>query len=107
MPTTPTPWRIRSHPDLGSFIEADRPGEAYGREVLGDDDGDYPEREDDIKLVVEAVNLYAKFVAALERIAKHEGDGMVETRDSDKVGPSGHLSAAGLAQLVLDMRTLK
>lgn len=107
MNTTPRPWRIRSHPDLGSFIEVNRPGEAYGREVLGDDDGDYPEREGDIKLVVEAVNLYDKFVDVLERIAKHDGDGMVEIRDSDKVGPSGYLSAAGLAQLVLDMRTLK
>ena len=107
MNTTPTPWRIRSHPDLGSFIEADRPGEAYGREVLMDDDGDYPEREDDIKLIVEAVNLHTKFVEALKRIAKHDGDGMVELCDGDEVGPSGYLSAAKLAQAVLDMRTLK
>jgi len=105
--TTPRPWRIRSHPALGSFIEADRPGEAYAREVLGEGDGDYPEYEGDVQLTVEAVNLYDTFVDALKRIANHDGDGMIEPCDDDPVGPSGRLSAAGLAQLVLDKRTLK
>ena len=105
MSTTPRPWRKRSHPALGSFVEADLPGEAYDREIMSDED--YPEREDDVDLIVEAVNLHDVFVDALKRIANHDGDGMIEPRDGDPVGPSGCLSAAGLAQLVLDMRETK
>jgi hypothetical protein len=58
--TTPGPWKVRTHPELKSFVEA-KPKEnmekyGYGIGILQEDDNEdvYPRREADVEFVANA-----------------------------------------------------
>ena len=53
---TKGPWHVRSHPRLGSFIQAPRqnPGDPYDIELLSDDDTLYETRSQDMAFIVAA-----------------------------------------------------
>ena len=55
---TPLPWRVRFHPELGSFVEGKRHGKAYGQQILGDDyEGASEQEENDPVYVAHAANV--------------------------------------------------
>lgn len=55
----------------------------------------------DVALAEAFAEILLPFLEALERIAEHDGDGMLEVRPTDETGPSGLLSAARLAKTTL------
>lgn len=79
---TPLPWKVRSHPDLGSFVEAKIPGKPYGQEILGDDYFDELSRDADCEFIVRACNHHAELLAALEDV-KNTLSVVLESRELD------------------------
>lgn len=65
---TPLPWRVRSHPELGSFIEAKIEGKPYGQEILGEDYFPHLDRGADCAFIVLACNSHAALIEALENL---------------------------------------
>lgn len=62
---TPLPWKVRSHPDLGSFVEARVSGKPYGQEILGDDYFPDLSKAADCAFIVRACNSHEALVAAV------------------------------------------
>ena len=62
-------WNIRRHPQIGTFVERPKQsGEAYGVEILGEDD--YTTKEGDMEFVVLAHKFMPEALIIIEELVK-------------------------------------